>query len=229
MAAITYKALGALLDYPEAELIHALPEIGGALESEPSLSPATRAALRRLTQPLGSGDVMDRQEDWLGLFDRSRARSLHLYEHVHGESRARGQAMASLQEMYRFHGLELTKHELPDYLPLLCEFLSLVEPKVARSLLADAAHILEAVRRRLQERDSPYAAIFAALLELSAAAVDGAQVDAVLAAEPDRDPADTEALDRDWEEAMVTFGVGDALPSCAGGAPHASPAMPERR
>ncbi|MDF2766111.1 MAG: narJ, partial [Rhodospirillales bacterium] len=104
MAAITYKALGALLDYPEAELIDALPEIGGALESEPSLSPATKAALRRLTQTLGSGDGMDRQEDWLGLFDRSRARSLHLYEHVHGESRARGQAMASLQEMYRFHG-----------------------------------------------------------------------------------------------------------------------------
>jgi nitrate reductase delta subunit len=221
MAAITYKAVGALLDYPEAELIEALPEIGGVLESEPALSPQTKAGLRCLTKALGSGDVMDRQEDWLGLFDRSRARSLHLYEHVHGESRARGQAMASLKEMYRFHGLELVKHELPDYLPLLCEFLSLVEPKVARSLLADAAHILEAVRRRLAERDSPYAAIFAALLELSAAAVDGAQVEAVLAAEPDQDPADTEALDRDWEEAMVTFGVGDALPACAGGAPHA--------
>jgi nitrate reductase delta subunit len=227
MAAITYKALGALLDYPDAELVEALPEIGGVLESEPSLSAATKAGLRRLSQVLGSGDIMDRQEGWLGLFDRSRARSLHLYEHVHGESRARGQAMASLKEMYRFHGLELVKHELPDYLPLLCEFLSLVEPKVARSLLADAAHILEAVRRRLAERDSPYAAIFAALLELSTAAVDAAQVEAVLSAEPDQDPADTEALDRDWEEAMVTFGVGDALPACAGGAPHAQPT--ERR
>jgi nitrate reductase delta subunit len=227
MAAITYKALGALLDYPDAELVEALPEIGRVLESEPSLSAATKAGLRRLTQALGSGDIMDRQEDWLGLFDCSRARSLHLYEHVHGESRARGQAMASLKEMYRFHGLELVKHELPDYLPLLCEFLSLVEPKVARSLLADAAHILEAVRRRLAERDSPYAAIFAALLELSTAAVDAAQVEAVLSAEPDQDPADTEALDRDWEEAMVTFGVGDALPACAGGAPHAQPT--ERR
>lgn len=229
MPTITYKALGALLDYPEAELIEALPEIDAALDAEPALSAITRTELKRLLSALAAGDPMERQEEWLGLFDRSRARSLHLYEHVHGESRARGQAMASLKEMYRFHGLEIARGELPDYLPLLCEFLSLIEPKVARSLLADTAHILEAVRRRLVERRSPYAAIFAALLELSAAAVDAAQVSAVLSAEPEDDPEDRAALDRDWEEAMVTFGVGDALPACTGGAPRAPGAMPERR
>jgi nitrate reductase delta subunit len=169
---------------------------------------------------------MDRQEEWLALFDRSRTRSLHLYEHVHGESRARGQAMASLSEMYRFHGLEPARSELPDYLPLLCEFLSLIQPSVARSLLKDAAHILEAVRQRLDERGSPYAAIFAALLELSAARPDAQQVAAVLTAESQEDPAD---LDRDWEEAMVTFGVGDALPACSGGAPHLSAVAPQGR
>ena len=229
MAAIAYKALGALLDYPQVELIEALPEIGAALDGEPALSAVTRAELSRLIGWLGSDELMDRQESWLALFDRSRARSLYLYEHVHGESRARGQAMASLKEMYRFHGLEVAKAELPDYLPLLCEFLSLIEPKVARSLLADAAHILEAVRRRLDERRSPYMAAFAALLELSTAAVDAAQVSAVLAAEPDTDPEDKAALDREWEEAMVTFGGGDALSVCASGAAHAPGAMSKRR
>lgn len=226
MGVVAYKALGVLLDYPEAEPIAELPAIGAALEGDRTLSAGTKAGLRRLLRELGSGDIMDRQEEWLGLFDRSRARSLYLYEHVHGESRSRGQAMASLSEMYRFHGLERAKSELPDYLPLLCEFLSLVQPNVARSLLRDAAHILEAVRQRLDERHSPYAAIFTALLELSAARPDAGQVAAVLAVGPQDDPS---ALDRDWEEAVVTFGVGDALPACAGGAPHSSAAAPQGR
>lgn len=227
MAAVSYKALGALLDYPEAELIEALPEIGAVLEDESAFSPETRAGLGRLVGALSAGEAMELQEAWLGLFDRSRARSLHLYEHVHGESRARGQAMASLKEMYRFHGLELARNELPDYLPLLCEFLSLIDGRVARSLLADAGHILAALRRRLAERSCPYAAIFAALVELAEAPVDAEKVEAALAADAEEDPDDPLALDRQWEEAMVTFGVGDALPSCAVGAPHA--AMAERR
>jgi nitrate reductase delta subunit len=218
MSTRTWRALGALLDYPQEEQIAALAEIAAVLDGEALLSPAVRAGLDRLIADLGTTDLFDLQEGWLVLFDRSRARSLHLYEHVHGESRDRGQAMASLLELYRFHGLELTSRELPDYLPLLCEFLSVIEPRVARSILADAAHILEAVRLRLTEKSSAYAGVFAALLELAQADIDGDRLAEVLKAEPaeDDDPA---KLDREWEESAVLFGPGDAAAGC-GGAMH---------
>ena len=53
----------------------------------------------------------------------ARRLSLHLFEHVHGESRDRGQAMVDLKAMYENAGLFVTR-ELPDYVPLLLEFLS---------------------------------------------------------------------------------------------------------
>ena len=215
MSTRTWRALGALLDYPQEAQIAALPEIAAILDGEALLPPAVRAGLDRLIADLGTTDLFDLQEGWLVLFDRSRARSLHLYEHVHGESRDRGQAMASLLELYRFHGLELASRELPDYLPLLCEFLSVIDPRVARSILADAAHILEAVRQRLTEKSSAYSAVFAALLELAQAEIDRDRLAEVLKAEPAEDD-DPEKLDKEWEEAAVLFGPGDAAAGCGG-------------
>jgi nitrate reductase delta subunit len=139
------------------------------------------------------------------LFDRSRTLSLNLFEHVHGESRARGQAMVDLLETYRAGGFEPVGSELPDHLPMLLEFLASRPLAEAREVLTDAAHILAVLRDRLDRRQSPYAAIFAALASL-AAAQPGAEALAEIAAQPEDDPEDLAALDATWEEAAVTFG-----------------------
>lgn len=199
------KALSLILSYPTRALQHAMPEIGGVLASDTRLTAAARRGLRPLVEELGGRDIYDLQETYVGLFDRSRTLSLNLFEHVHGESRDRGGAMVSLIEMYRDAGFEPATSELPDHIPVLLEFLATRPPAEAGDTLSDAAHILEALSTRLQRRESPYAAAFAALLQLAGAQPHHEAV-AELLEQPDDDPDDLEALDAVWEESEVRFG-----------------------
>jgi nitrate reductase delta subunit len=201
----TLKALSALLSYPSAELQAAAPEIGVAIHAERLLSPGARASLEPLLDALWTGDVYDLEETYVLLFDRSRSLSLNLFEHVHGESRDRGQAMVDLLETYRAAGFELGGSELPDHLPVLLEFLANRPLPEARETLADAAHILAALAHRLKGRNSVYAPVFNALVEIAAAKPDAAALEA-LKAEAFDDPTDLAALDAVWEESAVTFG-----------------------
>ena len=195
---ITYKALAALLAYPTAELLAALPEIGSVVESEAKLGRRERRALRALLAELAASDLLDAQERYVGLFDRGRATSLHLFEHVHGESRDRGQAMVDLAATYAQAGLTLAANELPDYLPVLLEFLSLQPEAVARDMLEDCAHIVRAIGGALAKRDSAYAATFAAVLSL--AGQRGLGTDPEAAHNRDR------PIDDEWFEEPVVFG-----------------------
>lgn len=201
----TLKALSLVLSYPTAELQAAMSEIGGALAAETRLTGQARRELRPLVEALGQGDLYELQERYVALFDRSRTLSLNLFEHIHGESRDRGGAMVDLLEMYRAGGFEPTGWELPDHLPLLLEFLATRPEAEARETLEEAAHILEALDARLTRRESAYAAVFAALLQIAGPAADREAV-AELVAAPETDPDDLAALDAVWEETEVTFG-----------------------
>ncbi|WP_212525705.1 nitrate reductase molybdenum cofactor assembly chaperone [Actibacterium sp. MT2.3-13A] len=202
---VTLKALSALLTYPGPDLQTAVSEIRGVLASEGLIPDEALAALEPLLKDIEMADIYDLQERFVTLFDRSRSLSLNLFEHVHGESRDRGGAMLDLLETYRAGGFEPVTEELPDHLPVLLEFLSQRPLGEAREILSDAAHILEVLRRRLERRESPYAPVFAALVQLSGATADGDSV-AEMLAQPDDDPNDLEQLDAVWEEAEVTFG-----------------------
>jgi nitrate reductase molybdenum cofactor assembly chaperone NarJ/NarW len=205
----TWRALAALLSYPTPELQSATDEIAVALKADGLLSPTQRASLSGLLTDLASNDIYDLQERYVALFDRGRATSLHLFEHVHGESRDRGQAMADLLSLYQEHGLEVAAHELPDYLPLFLEFLSLLPHAEAQSLLAEPAAILRALADRLGKRDAGYATVLAVLADLAQAPAVGTS------AIPDEDPNDLAALDAAWEEAAVRFGPGEAMDGCS--------------
>lgn len=203
----TYKALALLLSYPEEAYRDLYPAVSSVLDEEGLLG--DRKALVRLARELASEDVLDLQARYVQLFDRGRTLSLHLYEHVHGESRDRGQAMVELNKLYASHGVLLSAHELPDHLPVFLEFLSLLEPNEAAALLGEAAHVLTALRDRLKKRKSPYAAVFAALVDLADTSAD-AQALSALMAEPEDDPNDLAALDRAWAEDPVSFGPEQA-------------------
>jgi nitrate reductase delta subunit len=210
---ISFKALGALLDYPTPELQGALGEIEQALAEERAIPAADLDGVHAFINRLRSADIMDAQEYWIGLFDRSKRVALHLYEHSHGESRDRGQAMVNLALTYRMNGFELNAAEMPDYLPLFLEFLSVIPEVHARRYLTDAIDIIEALRIRLEERDSTYAPIVASLVTLAQREADETEVEAILAGEPE-DPKDLEELDREWAEVPVDFTAGSALKDC---------------
>ncbi|MEM7428030.1 MAG: nitrate reductase molybdenum cofactor assembly chaperone [Pseudomonadota bacterium] len=209
----TLKILSLLLTYPTQELKEAARNFPEMLEEEGHLDPRRLRSLGRLISELSRRDLYDSQERYVLLFDRSRTLSLNLFEHIHGESRDRGQAMVDLRALYTQHGLDLSARELPDFLPLFLEFLSTRPGNEAGELLADTIHIITAIKQRLRKRQSSYAAVFWALEALSLAAADKADVRAILQ-EPDDDPNDFEALDKVWEEEAVTFGPGPSAAAC---------------
>jgi nitrate reductase delta subunit len=211
----TFRALSALLTYPSCELQQGSDEIRAVVEDEGLVSAPVRRLLERLIEEIATGDLYDLQERYVLLFDRTRSLSLHLFEHVHGESRDRGQAMIDLNNLYENHGLAIGARELPDFLPLFLEFLSTRPVPEARRLLAQPAHILAAAAERLRKRCSAYEAVFRALLELADGEPEGEAVKTLLQA-PDLDPEDPAILDAAWEEEPVTFGPG-AVADCKEG------------
>jgi nitrate reductase molybdenum cofactor assembly chaperone NarJ/NarW len=236
----TLKVLSALLTYPTAELQAAVPEMRAALNAENRLPQQNRDRIDRLLEELANGDLFDLQERYVLLFDRSRSLSLHLFEHVHGESRDRGQAMVDLMALYQKHGLVMTSSDLPDHLPLFLEFLSELPETEAQDLIEQTAHVLEALRLRLKKRKAAYASVFSCAQALAHAKPQDAVVTALLG-EPDEDPNDLAALDAAWEEEEVVFGPGAAAASQCGRdglaakvraarrpAPDMPPAMPKR-
>ncbi|QQM31100.1 nitrate reductase molybdenum cofactor assembly chaperone [Martelella lutilitoris] len=209
---IALKITSLLLSYPERELLDDLPELKAALAS--SAAPeAVAVALGRLIDDLAGRDLYEAQERYVHLFDRTRALSLHLFEHVHGESRDRGQAMVDLMALYEAGGFEIDAKELPDYLPLFLEFLSTRPSAEAEDLLGQTAHITEAIGERLRKRESVYASAFAALSPLSSAEADQKLLKELMAT-PEDDPDDLKALDRIWEEEAVTFGGNAGEGAC---------------
>lgn len=209
----TLKVLSALLTYPSDELIAAAPELKAVLAREAVLPKRNLAAVNDLIDDIAGRDLFDAQERYILLFDRTRSLSLHLFEHVHGESRDRGQAMVDLIKLYEDGGYTPTTAELPDFLPLFLEYAATRSPTEAIELIGQPGHVLAALKERLEKRGSPYAAAFAALVALSKAKLDEAAL-AALRAEPDPEPDDLEALDAAWEEEAVTFGPGVAKSDC---------------
>ena len=199
----TYRALAALLTYPTEELVGAIEEISSTLQTEGVLSVASRRSVERLLRELRTLDLFDLQERYVTLFDRTPSLSLHLFEHVHGDSRDRGQAMVDLIELYRRHGVEIAAHELPDFLPLFLEFLGEVTADEARTMLGDVAALMAQIQVRLVKRGSAYAGVLTALMALAGMAP--------LATEsvPAPEQEDSlEALDKAWEDREVRFGDG---------------------
>jgi nitrate reductase molybdenum cofactor assembly chaperone NarJ/NarW len=200
---LTFRVLAALLVYPDEELIEGLDETAAVLEAEGALPEDERRALEALMADLRGADLLDAQARYVALFDHSRSLSLHLYEHSHGESRDRGQAMVNLLNHYRARGLDPGDSELPDFLPLFLEFLSMRPAGEARAMLDQAVWVAALLRARLERRGSPYAAVFRAIEALAPHRADEATIRETVAGEARDDTPD--ALDRAWEEVPVTF------------------------
>jgi len=210
----TFKVLSALLSYPTEELKQAVPELRGAVAEEGIVTSDARREINLLLDEIAIGDIYELQERYVFLFDRTRSLSLHVFEHVHGESRDRGQAMIDLKAQYEANGMFVSATELPDFLPLFLEYLSTRPLAEAAEMLGQAAHILSALAERLGKRGSAYEGVFHALLAVAAARPRGEDI-AELLEEADPDPDDFAALDAAWEDEPVTF--GPAASSCKDG------------
>ena len=193
-ASKSLRVLALLLSYPDAELRGHLSDLRTALHAERALSASRLAELDALMATLGRKAVLEVESDYVELFDRGRATSLHLFEHVHGDSRDRGPAMIDLTKTYEQAGLFLGENEMPDFVPVVLEFTSTLAPRQAREFLGEMAHIFNAIFAALQQRESPYACVLGALLELAGEKASPVEV---VADEP---------IDAIWEEPVVFDG-----------------------
>lgn len=200
---LTLRALAALLRYPDAQLRSHLAEINELLVADQVLSPARLADLSAFVDELRTGDAMETEMRYVELFDRGRSTSLHLFEHVHGDSRDRGPAMVDLGQTYAEAGLDLLEGELPDYLPVVIEFASTQPRPQAEAFLGEIAHLLNALFSALQERGGGYASVIGALMDLAGHTAEDVQV-------PGEQP-----LDEAWAEPAAFDGCasnGQAAP-----------------
>lgn len=197
----TLRVLSRLLGYPTAELQAAIDELRVALKREQAVTSSLLGELDALMETISNSDLLDAQAAYTDLFDGSRQLSLHLFEHVHGDGRERGQAMIDLGQLYIDHGFAIASNELPDYLPVFLEFASCLPADEARELLGQPAHVLVALEERLRQHASPYAAVFATLTVIAGARPDDAALEELRGR-----LAQSKSIDEEWEEAPVDFG-----------------------
>ena len=208
----TLKAISLLLHYPDQDLLDNLAELQQATDNETALQPARLAPLY---QHLGLGDLYLLEENYVALFDRGRGTSLYLFEHVHGESRDRGQAMVDLLTMYGESGYDLPPGELPDYLPVFLEYLSQLDAGKAKQLLMEVTHLVRNIGENLAKRGSHYYLLCSALLEI--AGEKGIDIEFV-PMDFSTEQEDYDKLDKVWAEEPVTFGGGCSTPDYGSGA-----------
>ncbi|PKM10454.1 MAG: nitrate reductase molybdenum cofactor assembly chaperone [Gammaproteobacteria bacterium HGW-Gammaproteobacteria-3] len=201
---LTLKVLSVLLSYPQQDTLAALDEMAVVITRDTSLSDTRKQALKALLDTFKDADLLDLQERYGALFDRGRFLSLHIFEHVHGESRDRGQAMVNLLRLYENHGFILSSRELPDYLPLFLEFLAQLDAREQiLNLLRDAMPVLSLLGARLQERGSAFKAVFDALTDITGEPDAIADIRRQAAQEGDDETLVN--MDAIWEEEAVSF------------------------
>lgn len=200
---LTLRVLAHLLSYPDASLREHLAEMTAALQGERALGSDRLAELSALMQHLRGARAMDVEAHYVETFDRGRGTALHLFEHVHGDSRDRGPAMIDLLQTYEQAGLYLAPGELPDHLTVVLEYASTQPPTQARAFLRELTHILQAIFSALLRRESPYASVLAAVLELAGEKAQAVKI------------PDEPGLDETWEEPAAFGGCstqGQASP-----------------
>ena len=195
---VSLRVLAALLAYPDERLRAELGEMTALLAEEGALPQSRRGELEAMARWLAEGEALDVEAAYVETFDRGRSTSLHLFEHVHGDSRDRGPAMIDLAQTYAAAGLMLNEGELPDYLPAVLEFASTQPPREAKAFLGEIAHLVNVIFAALLARRSRYAAVMGALLDLAGEPARAVEIPA----EP--------ALDESWAEPPAFDGCSSA-------------------
>jgi nitrate reductase molybdenum cofactor assembly chaperone NarJ/NarW len=204
---MTYKVISLLLSYPEKEIQDSGKEFIKEIKSEKLLSRGALKGIEEFIYWMESLELLDLQENYVDLFDRKKSLSLYIFEHIHGDSKERGQAMVDLLNMYKHQGMEALPSELPDYLPLFLEFLSTLPQKEAKKLLKEPLDILGLIQARLKKIQSSYSLLFEALMDMTKLKPNLDLLQKILSKDVEEAEIGDE-LDKQWEEVPVSFGGG---------------------
>jgi len=154
---ILYNVLARLLDYPEQGLKDHVDEIREAVANEKAITGPERKVIDEFMDYVAQTSLLELELEYVQTFDMVPEHSLHLTHHLFGDDRGRGPALVDLGEHYKGMGLKAREDELPDYLPLILEYVSTLDEMAARIFLADAAKVLTEIAANLEDAHSRYA------------------------------------------------------------------------
>ncbi len=154
---IIYKLLARLLDYPSADLMQHIEDISTAIDSEQGIDIYEKVKLDEFVAWLKVHTLTGLQETYVQTFDMTPEHDLHLTHHIFGEDNDRGPALVDLSEHYKSAGLEVADKEIPDYLPLILEYVSTLDEMQAQVFLGDAIKVIRVLAENLEKAHSPYA------------------------------------------------------------------------
>lgn len=166
---VDYKLIAALLDYPQPLTAEIIGDLENILGQCVLMDEKDKEGIRTFAQGHNALPLLDWQQEYSNTFDTSPVTSLYLFEHVYGDSRKRGAAMCALKETYNMHGLEISNGELPDYLPIFLDFLSMLTPiEETKNYLADISSLLDNIEKSLAKANSHYALLLPPLQRIAA-------------------------------------------------------------
>lgn len=204
----TYRILSLLLTYPNEDIYKFLPEVNASLKEEQLLNADSISGIDAFANFFNQKPLAFWQEFYVQLFDYSKSASLYLFEHVHGDSKDRGQAMVDLIELYKENGLQISRPELPDYLPVFLEFLAMQTQSKAEDFLSEVIDILGFIHRKLEEKENPYKYLLSAVIQLSKRKPAEARIEKMVSDMPEI------TIDEAYEEVPVTFGGENPCVNC---------------
>lgn len=204
----TYKIISLLITYPNEEIYNFLPQVNSSLKDENLLNEEVISGIAVFVDFFSQKPLTSWQEHYVQLFDYSRSVSLYLFEHVHGDSKDRGQAMVDLIDLYTENGLHINRPELPDYLPVFLEFLAMQTQSKAMDYLSEIIDIVGFIHRKLEEKNNLYKYLLAAIIQLSDRKPIEARIEKMVSEMPEI------SIDEAYEEEPVKFGNDNPCINC---------------
>lgn len=163
----TYLVLSLLLEYPSAEWVQNIDALEKVLREEACENGGVAETLAPLLESFRTTPLLSLEMQYLDTFENKRGHSLFLYEHLYGEDAARGLALSNLLEKYASHNFVPTSGELPDYIPDILEYLSLLSKEELEKSLARTIHLFALLKNNLRESGNMYAPVFEVLEKMS--------------------------------------------------------------
>jgi len=154
-----YKVISILLQYPKKDLVENWDEIKLFITELPNVNEEDKTLLLGFIEWASSLSLTKLQVEYVNNFDMTAENSLYLTYHLFDEQdREKGPALVELAELYKSTGIEIDSGELPDYLPLILEYVSTMnDEESARLFLQQTALAAGIIATNLEKNESPYA------------------------------------------------------------------------
>ena len=158
-----WKILSILLDYPEPSLLDALPDLHAVLDEVPDCG--AKAACREFIAYLAGNPLHLLQEEYTRVFDLHPPACLNVSCHSHADGHERGWELARFTQAYQRAGFDPVAGELPDFLPMVLEFMYVSPEATAAGMLKGIQPAVRSLALNLLEVHSPYAALVKAIAD----------------------------------------------------------------